>query len=138
MITHLISTTEFVKLAVKECWLNPDKVVILINNYVKFISQQPKLYMFIPCNELNEPYPDTADEYWKHKKGYLTQHYKVAQSKVLFKGWIIDTNHDKLVIKNTITKHKIEWYDLTPNVIIKDLLQLYLELTQTTLKQIGL
>ena len=138
MITHLISTTKFVQDIDSDNTIEQDKAYELIIRYTNFISQKPELWMFVPCNELNEPYPDTADEYWKHKKGYLAQHYKIAQSKVLFKGWIIDTNHDKLVIKNTITKHKIEWYDLIPNVIIEDLLQLYLELTQTTLKQIGL
>jgi len=105
MITHLISTTEFVKLLLNtspydlpdEVELNPLRV---IHNYVNFISQKPELWMFVPCdkegNVLEEPGQYNS---WLNKKSidwgkvpfnidlHTFEKYKKAQSKVLFKCW---------------------------------------------------
>ena len=139
MITHLISTTEFVKLLLNTSPYDlPDKVELnplrVIYNYANFISQKPELWMFVPCdkegNVLEEPEQYNS---WLNKKSidwekvpfnvdlHTFERYKQAQSKVLFKGVPKD-------LIEYIFKYKS--FDVVIHKIPK------LELTETALKQI--
>lgn len=144
MITHLISTTEFVKLMTKDLtqqdWTGfcelPSNALSIIIDYANFISQKPELYMFVPCNELGEPYPDTAEEYWKDRKGNLAEEFKQAQSRVLFKGWKID--EDGVITTDNTPWFRVQGYDTLEDLIDDLSPYVQLKLTKTALKQIGL
>lgn len=104
MLTHLISTTEFVKL-VKDNSTSLTEISIA-NQYIQclryanFVSRKPELWMFVPCDEdgnvLEEPEQYNS---WLNKKSidwgkvpfnvdlHTYEKYQQAQSKVLFKFW---------------------------------------------------
>ena len=99
MITHLISTTEFVKLMTNDLtnydWSGfmerPSIALSEIINYTNFVSQKPELWMFVPCDEegnvLEEPKLPYEKATWCDKCEELNPEYSKwykAQSKVLF------------------------------------------------------
>lgn len=100
MITHLISTTEFVKLVKDNSTSLTERSIatqyIQCLRYANFVSQKPELWMFIPCDEdgnvLEEP---KNYKEWLRKALntpyeldlYKYEQYQRSQSKVLFKGW---------------------------------------------------
>ena len=150
MLTHLISTTEFVKL-VKDNSTSLTEISIA-NQYIQclryanFVSRKPELWMFVPCDEdgnvLEEPEQYNS---WLNKKSidwgkvpfnvdlHTFEKYKQAQSKVLFKGW--EMRKDNSV-------GLINWSDRINLSIYKTLEDLpahykrNMELTETALKQI--
>ena len=157
MITHLISTTEFVKLLLNtspydlpdEIELNPLRV---IHNYANFISQKPLLQYFVPCDEegnvLEEP-----EEYnsWLNKKSidwgkvpfnvdlHTFEKYKEAQSKVLFKGWVVHHGYQsELRLHNNNCKLTLDWDFFKFKDSLEEALfeGVILELTETALKRI--
>ena len=101
MITHLISTTEFVKLVKDNSTSLTERSIanqyIQCLRYANFVSQKPELWMFVPCDEdgkvLEEPEQYNS---WLNKKSidwgkvpfnidlHTFEKYKKAQSKVLF------------------------------------------------------
>ena len=145
MITHLISTTEFVKvLQQSQLWGNCyDVVCNILEKYANFISQKPELWMFVPCDEdgnvLEEPENykewllDTPYDFL-YKYEHCLQ-YQQAQSKVLFKGW--EYKNNALWYNN---KHVIPMYDFEDYYTLERLQydKGILELTEEALKQIGL
>ena len=63
-----------------------------IKKYAKFLKQEIKLEMFVPCDEdgnvLGEPYNDgNGDNYF----GVLLDEYQKAKEKVLFEGFDLST-----------------------------------------------
>jgi len=144
MITHLISTTEFVKLVTQKYYTKGDdehyKALSLLNNYANFISQKPTLGMFVPCdkegNILEEPKDigqATIDLQFERMAYYDL--LKQAQSKVLFKGWEIRENNCIGLI-NWVDRISLSHYSTLEN--LPEQYKKHLELTETTLKQVGL
>jgi len=141
MITHLISTTEFINFIHQNYnQLGIEFPFDIIVNYVNFISQKPTLSMFVPCDEngnvLDEPeIYDTWIMYsisnldTKFETNTQCEQYKEAKSNILFKDKMWD-------IKSL--KEKIEYYDTIENFAIKEHFFNKLVLTKTSLKQIGL
>ena len=149
MITHLISTTEFVKLMTTDLtdydWSGfmerPSIALSAIINYANFVSQKPELWMFVPCDEegnvLEEPKLPYEKATWCDKCEELNPDYAKwynAQSKVLFKSWKWEGT---LIYKNG------NYLDLSTNDFKTLEILLYLlegyslfELTETALKQI--
>ena len=145
MLTHLISTTEFVKL-VKDNSTSLTEISIA-NQYIQclryanFVSRKPELWMFVPCDEdgnvLEEPKLPYAKPTWCDKCEELNPEYSKwykAQSKVLFKSWKWEGT---LIYKNG------NYLDLSTNDFKTLEILLYLlegyslfELTETALKQI--
>jgi len=155
MITHLISTTEFVKLMTKDLtqqdWTGfnvlPSNALSTIISYANFNSLKPELWMFVPCDEegnvLKAPKDLCVFDKVKCKnvigicaipcKDHLKV-WKQAQSKVLFKGWKQDIiNEEQVLCYNDGLYFNLSLYDT-----IDELIQYDLELTETALKQIGL
>ena len=146
MITHLISTTEFVKLVENKDGYFPHERYTLICNYANFNLLKPELWMFIPCDEegnvLEEPKIEGKIT-WCDKCEELNPEYGTwykAQSKVLFKGWKYELNEEwdqpaivnsthSIILGNTVGGYK---------TIEKLASKVKLELTETALKQIGL
>ena len=151
MITHLISTTEFVKLVKDNSTSLTERSIanqyIQCLRYANFVSQKPELWMFVPCDEegnvLEEPEQYNS---WLNKKSidwgkvpfnidlHTFEKYKKAQSKVLFKSWKWEGT---LIYKNG------NYLDLSTNDFKTLEILLYLlegyslfELTETALKQI--
>ena len=98
MLTHLISTTEFVKLVKDNSTSLTERSIanqyIQCLRYANFISQKPELWMFVPCDEdgnvLEEPKLPYEKATWCDKCAELNPDYAKwynARSKVLFKGW---------------------------------------------------
>ena len=152
MITHLISTTEFVKLVnsieTKQCYCAEEFDTKIAENYGKiiryanFISQKPILDMFVPVDEegnvLEEPKLPYNKPTWCDKCEELNPEYSKwykAQSKVLFKGWKRDIIDDDEVLcyKNSMY-FVLENY----NTLEEISLSYDLELTKEILEQIGL
>lgn len=150
MITHLISTTEFVKLMYD--WtkgktnLHIENAFIKTMKYANFISQKPELWMFISCDEEGNVLEEPKLEDWVceiHGNYYYNiklEEYNQAQSKVLFKGWQYELNEEwdqpaitngtySIIIGNTIGGYK------TIEILAS---KVKLELTEIVLKQIGL
>ena len=152
MITHLISTTEFVKLVTTNGYCNEGGLsdIQLIKNYVNFVSQKPELWMFVPCDEDGEPFVfSTYDdavlsitgqniEDWDGKEERVEveeqwKQYQQAQSKVLFKGWAVEyVDNNEVEIRNN------RFYLLFLNGKTTGTLEVCIgeELTETALKQI--
>ena len=154
MITHLISTTELVKLvndnstSLTEETLARQYVQCL--KYANFISQKPELYMFVPCDEegdaMEYPIYDTDEEelYLRRKHGqYWTDYvieernlFEKAQSRVLFKGCYITQNEP---LSTTISNDGLECFVMEDMETLETVLTYgELALTETALKQIGL
>ena len=145
MITHLISTTDFVKLVDSSYKtlqsLDIDLFQISLN-YANFISQKPTLSMFVPCDKegnVLEEYDKDDDSYYGHllEEEYFEKR-RQAESKVLFKGWYKEEN----CITNG--EQKIQ-FPVNENTTLESLLQYWswmdnevFELTETALNQIGL
>ena len=105
MITHLISTTEFVKLICETSPYDlPDEVennpLRCIHKYANFISQKPALWMFVACDKngevLEEPkgykeYINKKSINWEEVPWNVDCHtfdsFKQAKERVLFKGF---------------------------------------------------
>ena len=155
MITHLISTTEFVKLVKDNSTSLTERSIanqyIQCLRYANFVSQKPELWMFVPCDEegnvLEEPEQYNS---WLNKTGidwekvpfnidlHTFEKYKKAQSKLLFKGW----KYEGALIDKNGTYYG-NYLDLSTDdfktlEIILYLLEDYslFELTETALKQI--
>lgn len=143
MITHLISTTEFVKLINNKYKSGrlQDHIIAyhIIERYANFISQKPTLGMFVPVDEegniLDEPVFTEEDKDYPHEVEWYKEYYKQAQSKVLFKGW--EYKNNTLWYNN---KHVIPMYDFEDYYTLERLQygKGILELTEEALKQIGL
>ena len=149
MITHLISTTNFVKLVMEGKDVarldDADSRLFRISNYANFISQKLTLSMFIACddedNVLEEP--EYHPEY-----GYSclsdANMYTQAQSKILFKDYrIIDTIREEIHLSYNGLKYNYDsdtWHkDYKEIYTIEDLMgEVRLELTETALKNIWL
>ena len=140
MITHLISTTEFVKLVENKDGYFPHERYTLICNYANFNLLKPELWMFVPCNKEGMILEEPILENWiceTHENYYYNiklKEYKQAQSKVLFKGWKIAGKHNFTYIEDS-TYHIVLDNSIYPTI---ESLRIELELTQTVLKQIGL
>ena len=145
MITHLISTTEFVKLVKDNSTSLTERSIanqyIQCLRYANFVSKKPELWMFVPCDEdgnvLEEPKLPYEKATWCDKCEELNPDYAKwynAQSKVLFKSWKWEGT---LIYKNG------NYLDLSTNDFKTLEILLYLlegyslfELTETALKQI--
>ena len=148
MITHLISTTEFVRiLQQSQLWGNCyDVVCNILEKYVNFISQKPTLDMFVPCDEegnvLEEPkgFMNYVDYTYLDKS--IELQYQQAQSKVLFKGWELSTSsHNKL--ENSLFykswEFSINFSDFKSlEEIVFWIREDKMKLAETALKEIGL
>ena len=157
MLTHLISTTEFVKL-VKDNSTSLTEISIA-NQYIQclryanFVSRKPELWMFVPCDEdgnvLEEPEQYNS---WLNKKSidwgkvpfnvdlHTFEKYKKAQSKVLFKFWKLIKDNDGTFLNKNEDFLKVNKYN---SIHLCDTLEeiikyggIELELTETALKQI--
>lgn len=157
MITHLISTTDFVKLIHnkrKDMWKgliqngkNYISLFDIIVRYANFISQKPTLSMFVICDEggniLEEPklehYQDCDNETNMRDYLYNLDNYREKQSKILFKGWEHMVYSDGTIWIRQTTGGNNCWYYLDQYKTLEDLPNLNkLELTGEALKEIGL
>lgn len=149
MLTHLISTTEFVKLVKDNSTSLTERSIanqyIQCLRYANFVSQKPELWMFVPCDEdgnvLEEPEQYNS---WLNKKSidwgkvpfnidlHTFEKYQQAQSKVLFRWELRKDNSVGL----------INWSDrihLSIYKTLEDLPEHYkrnMKLTETALNQI--
>ena len=149
MITHLISTTEFVKLVKDNSTSLTERSIanqyIQCLRYANFVSQKPELWMFVPCDEdgnvLEEPEQYNS---WLNKKSidwgkvpfnidlHTFEKYQQAQYRVLFRWELRKDNSVGL----------INWSDrihLSIYKTLEDLPEHYkrnMKLTETALKQI--
>lgn len=144
MITHLISTTEFVKLVYKQYWFNNitnEKALEIVANYANFISQKPELWMFVPCDEDGEVIPELKYTGYKEGDIYWLRHKEIlekAQSKILFKDLFLQDNNFYKWVDDTNIYLPITVQDILEANSIEELIFDELELTETALKQIGL
>jgi hypothetical protein len=156
MITHLISTTEFVKLISNVTFDRNGNVNNFYNilnttlnyeewcyrkivNYAKFISQKPELWMFIPCDEegniLKEPKINTNRANGFDVDDFYLEQYQKAQSKVLFKGWVYNQERKMIRDIKDTCGFILPWDNTIEELMNRNF---ELKLTETALKQIGL
>ena len=102
-------------------------------NYAKFLKQQKQLWMFVPCDENNDPitekhyqYFDNDDEY----NDYLNQ-YQKAKERCLFEGF--EYNKALFFKENK----KLFWHGKLQGDV-ESLTNYNIKLTQTALKKLGL
>jgi hypothetical protein len=155
MITHLISTTEFVKLVDKDINIKgycANHGLTLCFKYVDFISQKPELWMFLPTNDkeeiLYEPfvvqgsygvnYPKELEEYTKAKEKILfkncTANIEIDEKEDTITYYI--TQNDKYACTCIKFGQNKDLFFLNGNTLERQCLGL--KLTDNALKQIGL
>jgi hypothetical protein len=152
IISHLISTTEFIKTL-----CHPNIIIgkgntrwKLTLNYVNFISQKPVLNMFVPCDENNKilnppiksdyiPYDarhfNTTTKYPPEQYKHDLDLYNQAQSKLMFVGFIPDARG----IRNDPDNYYMRYDDISKYETIEELIPMYkLKLTDAALRHIGI
>lgn len=156
----LVSMTDFVISQIKtESTVNDSfkKYLADIRNYALFLKQPLTLGMFVPCDEkenvLEEPKGFNEWHKWgissklEHSEIIDCQKYWKAKEKVLFKGFEVNTLLDDTTKRLTSPngRFNIAWYNSEKGwylsngiegMIVEELLNLDLELTESAIKQI--
>lgn len=146
----LISMTDFVLENAKHPYVEGTKYKDLVN-YAKFLKQHLTLGMFFPCDEygniLKMPNPKyfTLDEVINGKYKELKDNYIKAKEKVFFEGFCINGEDDNIItleFENTWIEfnkeHKVFMCGNNVLINVEDLSNYELQLTESTIKQIGL